>query len=98
MVDLNPNCSEAIMRISPKQLNKKELLLLLEYLQNLDNIATSEPNKYEWWYDSYIYYENFDDMTWIDIKGETPFNHWDELENYINKLPFSGKLVIGYRD
>lgn len=92
-IELNPNCSEAIMRISIKRLTEKEKEILMDYLNLLDNLSQDNPNEYEWWYDSYVYEEEFDGMIWIDIEGETPYNQWNELEEYINKLPFAGKLV-----
>ena len=94
---LNPNCSEAIMRVRTDTLTKQEVSLINRYLEILnDDWNNNYPNqKYNWWYDTGWDEISFGGISWIEIRGETPHNCWDELEEYLRKLPFIDKSEIG---
>jgi len=99
MVDiLNPNCSESVMRVRTDTLTKQERDLIYKYLDILtddEENYSSDDRKYDWWYDTGWEDICFGGIEWIEIRGETPFNYWDELENYLRKLPFIEKSEIG---
>jgi len=95
---LNPNCSEAVMRISLNKLSEKEKDTLHKYIEELDKLANDESDEYDWWYETYTKDDSFCGINWIELEGETPFNHWNKLERYIKKLPFIDKCEIGYSE
>jgi len=97
MIDLNPNCSEATMRVRTDNLNNKEEEELYRYLLLLDKYADEDNiEEYDWWYDTYIETASLGSVSWIEIRGDAPFNSEEKILEYLYKLPFAKKLEIGY--
>jgi len=89
---LNPNCSEAIMRINLMNLKEEERKVLKEHIKELEDEGSSYSDSI--WYDTDWCESDVFGTKIIEIKGETPYNHWDELEDYLRQLPFFGILDI----
>jgi len=112
MMILNPNCSEATMRIKLDNLNqteKKQVIHLIDTIKRLsdgaedgdiseDIIKTKfnideEEAKNKWW-DTYWQVKDIFGTECIEIKGETPYNESEWLNEQLKKLDFHNKLQI----
>ena len=87
---LNPNCSELTMRIRINNLTKQELEILENYIKDLEQ---GEDWGETSWNEGTIFGTKV-----ITISGNAPYNHNDEIEEGINKLPFADKLEIEYEE
>jgi hypothetical protein len=83
-----PNCSEATMRIDLTDLSKEEIKGIEDLLEKL----TSGEDSQEWWYDTNWERADVFGKDIIEIKGETPYNCYDELVNYLSRLPYWDKV------
>lgn len=86
---LNPNCSEAILRINLTNLTKQEKELLD------DRIKKAEEEE-GWWGETSYSYDRVFGIDTVKIDGNAPYNSHDELIRHLNKLPFWGK--VDYED
>jgi len=94
---LNPNCSEAVMRLKIDKLSEKEIKELDNLLKDMDEgtelLGDDEDNNF--WYDTSWKDTEIFGMRVMEIKGETPFNNPEELENKLRKkLKFFNKVKV----
>jgi len=85
---LNPNCSEATMRIDLTGLSEEEIKGIEDLLEKL----TSGDEKEEWWYDTDWERVDIFGKDIIEIKGDTPYNSYEELIDYLRRLPYWDKV------
>jgi len=85
---INPNCSEATMRIRTDNLSKEEvaeIILCLERLTHTDN-----------WYDTNYYEDTIFNIPVITITGDVPYNGAKWLEDHLSALSCGKKLKWEY--
>jgi len=95
-MNLNPNCSEATMRINLKNLTKAEIKQLSNLLDCLS--MESEKDEESKWYETSFSKENIFGISVMVIKGETPYSEGEWLEDQLKNLPFGHLLEIEYAD
>jgi hypothetical protein len=89
MIELNPNCSEATMRLDLTGLTKEEINKLEELLAKVEEEHSSSDNDDEnWWFETSWATKDIFGKKVIEIRGDTPFNNSDKLLDEIQKLPF----------
>lgn len=89
MIELNPNCSEATVRLRTDFLNEKEKKALEDYIIDLEKDT-------DFWYEANWYHHSMFGMEIISINGDMPYNHYDDLIDKLSKLPFWGKIEHEY--
>ncbi len=90
-IELNPNCSEAVMRIRTDNLNECERGRLTNLLQELEKDE-------ERWYHTGFSDETIFGVSCITIQGDVPYNNLDWLTNNLQTLCFYDKLDIEGED
>lgn len=83
---LNPNCSEAIMRLRIDKLKEKEI----EKIEN----QMEEMEGEEWWAETNWKRMKIFGIEAIEISGNAPFNNPDNIKGKLEKLPFFKKITI----
>lgn len=85
---LNPNCSEAIVRIRIDNLSDIEI----ESIMGL--IKSWETNSDDWDCNSGTYYDrgNIFGIEYIEINGQFPYDNYDLVKEKLKKLPFYDKI------
>ena len=82
---LNPNCSEAIFRLRTGKLKANEKV-------ELDRVIEKLKADEEIWGDTYTSEKKIFGIEHIEINGQAPYHHGDELKEELSKLPFWKKL------
>ena len=77
---LNPNCSEAVMRIRVSALTKLEK-------RNLYKELRKAVKKYN--YDTNLFEDTIFDIKVFIVDGDMPYNDEDKLKEIINKYPLA---------
>ena len=106
-MELQPNCSESVVRIKTDNLTHKEkdqILNLLEEMRKTEDMNETElfefQKKKKWvnerwvWYETLINEKSIFGTNLIEIKGEVPYNCYDWLMDGLKKLPFYNKLKV----
>lgn len=75
-LSLNPNCSEAVIRINTKRLSEEDKKKLFAEL-------TKAVEKYD--YDTGVYENEIFGVEMIEVKGDMPYNSPKKLEVIINR-------------
>lgn len=92
MIELNPNCSEATMRINVNDLNDEQIDELKEAIENID-IEKGEVRFNSTGNDS-ISIKDIFGIKVIEVDGDFPFNHVEPLENVIKEKEWKFKKKL----
>lgn len=90
-IELNPNCSEATVRLRIDNLSIEEKRALSEYLTELEEDT-------DFWYDAGWGTGSIFGIEIISISGDMPYNHYGDLIERLSRLPFWGKIEHEYED
>lgn len=103
---LQPNCSEAVIRINLKGQDEENIKKLIEKLELEFSYADSQKQESDWdddnskikkefdWMDTYVDRRDIFGVDLIEIKGDAPFNNLEELEEVIDRyLPQADREV-----
>ena len=88
---LNPNCSEATMRLDVTSLTKTEAAELEKYMGELEADE-------EFWYETSWSIYRVGGKNILEIDGDVPYNQDDELRARLGKLKFWGKIDVSLGD
>ena len=85
MIELNPNCSEATMRLNITDLPENVVKKIVKAIEQVKNENDGDEGGNGWWYDTWYSIDYIFNTRVITISGDAPYNHYDELVEELGK-------------
>lgn len=85
---LNPNCSEAVMRLRTSKLTKEETAKLLEKLKSF------EDGKDDDWGETWSEESTVFGVPHIKVDGNAPYNNPEKIHGVLEALGIAGKVEV----
>jgi len=93
-LSLNPNCSEATFRMDLSNLTQSEIDKVGKAIEEIEREHTeSSKDEENWWYDTWYGIEDLFGKQIMIIKGEVPYNCFDELEQALLKKLDKAQII-----
>jgi len=91
MIDLNPNCSEATVRLRTDKLSNEEYKALVDVIKEWE--SSEDWCDDTWWSEECIF-----GVSHIKIKGNFPYNNFNDIDSKLYNIPFGDKVEVEYEE